>query len=141
MAHLQICIAHINGHEIRDPENPNRIHPDRCEEFGVIMGIMTGAIIPAKEAAKRLGEKFVTVQISRRLPGSVLKAINRKVGFTLLTKFGTQRGGIALGKVIPLGVGAVIAGGMNYQSINQFSKSAINYYSVGGEYAVSGEEI
>lgn len=139
MAHLQLCTAYVYGHDIWDPNDSTRVHADRCEEFGVIMGIMTGTVIPAKEAAKRFGGKFVTVQISRHIPASVLRAINRKVGFTLLTKFGTQRGGIALGKVIPLGVGAAIGGGMNYHAIHQFGKSARKFYGEGGTYAYSDE--
>ena len=100
------------------------------------MGLMTGAILPAKEAAKKFGSKFVTIQISRHLPAGVLRTINRKVGFTLLTKFGTKRGGIALGRVIPLGVGAAIGGAMNYQAVHQFSQSALRFYTEEADYGV-----
>lgn len=133
MAHLQMSIAHLRDYEIRDEIDPSKVHSDRIEEFAVVMGIMTGAIIPAKEAAKKYGSKFATVQISRHLSPSVLRAINKRVGFTLLTKFGTKRGGVALGRVIPLGVGAAIGGGMNYHSMHQFSKSACKFYSSSGD--------
>lgn len=136
MAHLQLCAAYACGKPIRSMTDPDRVHPDRIEEFGVVMGLMTGAILPAKEAAKKFGNKFVTVQISRNLPSSVLRTINRRVGFTLLTKFGTKRGGIALGRVIPLGVGAVIGGAMNYHAIHQFSQSALRFYTEDGEFGV-----
>jgi hypothetical protein len=129
MAHIQLSIAHICGHEIYDSSDRRRIHVDRIEELFVILGIMTGAIIPAKEAAKKLGSKFVTVQISKNLSGRVLRDINKRVGFTLLTKFGVKRGGIALGRIIPLGIGASIGGAMNYASINQFAGSARKFYA------------
>lgn len=128
MAHLQLSIAHVCGHPIHDQTDPSKVHPDRIEEFAIVMGIMTGAIIPAKEAAKKLGSKFATVQISRHISGKLLREINKRVGFTLLTKFGAKRGGIALGKIIPFGIGAAIGGGMNYASIHQFSISARKFY-------------
>lgn len=136
MAHLQLCAAHACGKPIRSEMDPDRVHPDRIEEFGVVMGLMTGAILPAKEAAKKFGSKFVTVQISRNLPAGVLRTINRKVGFTLLTKFGTKRGGIALGRVIPLGVGAAIGGTMNYHAVHQFSQSALRFYTENEAYGM-----
>ncbi|PTA66582.1 hypothetical protein [Deinococcus arcticus] len=136
MAHLQLCTAHLYGQPIRALNEDDKIHPDRLEEFMVVLGIMTGVILPAKEAAKKFGTRFTTVQISRHLPGCVLRAINAKVGFTLLTKFGTKRGGVALGRLIPLGVGAAIGGAMNYQSIHQFGKSAAKFYGGSEEYGV-----
>lgn len=136
MAHLQLCAAHLCGEPIVADGNPDQVHPDRVEEFAVVMGLMTGVIVPVKEAAKKFGGKFATVTISRHLPGSVLRAINRRVGFTLLTKFGTKRGGIALGKLIPLGIGAVIGGGMNYHAVGQFGHHAIRFYFEQGEYAI-----
>lgn len=139
MAHLQLCTAYAHGHKVEHPDNPAHIHPDRLEEFIVVMGIMTGAILPVKEGVKRFGGKLATVQITKRIPGRVLREINRRVGFTLLTKFGTKRGGIALGKVIPLGIGVAIGGGMNYQAIAQFQKVALRFYGEEAVYAMPEE--
>lgn len=128
MAHLQMSIAYLYGCKIYDELDNSKLHEDRIEEFVTVLGIMTGVILPAKEAAKRFGSRFAAFQISRRVSGRVLREINKKIGFTLLTKFGTKRGGIALGRIIPLGIGAGIGGAMNYASISHFSKVASKYY-------------
>ena len=40
-----------------------------------------------------------------------LKKLNLKLGATVFTKYGTKRGGVALGRMLPFGVGAAIGGG------------------------------
>jgi hypothetical protein len=58
----------------------------------------------------------------------VFKRINRKVATTIVAKYGTKRGGIAVGRLIPFGVGALVGGGFNLATMKAFKKSAINYY-------------
>ncbi|MDP7735105.1 hypothetical protein [Mycobacterium paragordonae] len=58
----------------------------------------------------------------RRLPGRVLIGINKKVGYRLLTKFGT-RGSINLVRGIPL-VGGGVGAGVNVVAINRIAKYA-----------------
>lgn len=55
--------------------------------------------------------KFANAMV-KKIPGTVLTKINQKVGFRLLTKFGTK-GVINIGKAIPL-VGGVISGGFDF---------------------------
>lgn len=121
MAYLQLLSAKINGHDV--------YHSDRKDELMVVLGVMTGAVIPAKEAAKRLGTKFAQVQAARKISGKTLQEINKRVGFTLLTKMGTKRGGLALGRLIPLGVGAVIGGAANFATINSFVNACHRFYT------------
>ena len=71
-------------------------------------GLTTGAVIPAREATKRVGSRVFVSQFDKRVPGWWLRILNKKLGTTVFTKFGTKRGAIALGKLIPLGVGVGI---------------------------------
>ena len=48
----------------------------------------------------------------KKIPGKVLTKINQKVGFRLVTKFGTK-GIVNLGKLLP-GVGAAVGGGLDF---------------------------
>ena len=57
-----------------------------------------------------------------------MQTINRRVGTTIFTKYGTKRGGIALGKLIPFGVGALVGGSFNYYTMNGFKKKAVKYF-------------
>lgn len=63
-----------------------------------------------KKAGVVVGEK-VAVTAIKRIPGKAITAINKKVGFRLLTKFG-EKGVINLGKMVPV-VGAAISGGFD----------------------------
>lgn len=49
-----------------------------------------------------------------------------------VTKYGTKRGGIALGRVIPFGVGVVVGGGFNLIIMKGFKRAALKYYSSSG---------
>jgi len=103
------------------------------KEFITVLGIWSGVIIAAKEAVKRVGTKVAVVQFNKNVTGKIIQKINSKVGTTLFTKYGTKRGGIALGKLIPFGVGAAITGTFNYNTMKRFGKSAISYYGDNNE--------
>ena len=64
-----------------------------------------------KQVGIKVGVKFANAMV-KKIPGQVLTKINQKVGFRLLTKFGTK-GVINIGKAIPL-VGGVISGGFDF---------------------------
>lgn len=57
----------------------------------------------------QVGGKVGQSQI-KKIPGEIIKSINKAVGFRLVTKFG-QKGIINLGKVVPLIGGGIDAAG------------------------------
>lgn len=70
-----------------------------------------------KQILKEVGEeagKALTVAMIKRLPGRVLRDINRKVGFRLVSK-GGEKSLITLTKVVPI-VGGVIGGTVDYSA-------------------------
>lgn len=99
-----------------------------------ILGIWCGVIDAGKKATTRVGTKVAVAQFNKHVSGKALNKVNQRVGTTVFTKFGTKRGGIALGKLVPFGVGAAIAGGFNYFTFNRFMKRAIDYYKNDSEY-------
>ncbi|MFD2270883.1 hypothetical protein ACFS07_06490 [Undibacterium arcticum] len=50
------------------------------------------------------------------------------MGTTIVTKYGAKRGGIAVGRLVPFGVGAVVGGGFNWATMKGFKTAAANYY-------------
>jgi hypothetical protein len=58
----------------------------------------------------------------------MLKKINTKLGTTVLTKYGTKRGGVALGRMLPFGVGATVGGGVNLIMTRSFGSVILRYY-------------
>ena len=62
----------------------------------------------------------------KKLPGKVLVAINQKLGFRFITKFG-QKGIINLGKGIPC-VGGILNGGINLAETRHIAKDAVKAF-------------
>ena len=77
----------------------------------------------AGEMGKGLGKK-ATVRIS----AETLRSINRAIGRTILTKYGTKRGVIALGTALPFGIGAAIGGGANYALTRGIARHADSFF-------------
>jgi hypothetical protein len=96
----------------------------------ICMGLWTNALTLTKSGLVKLGTKVVEANFKKKFSGAILAAINRKVGTTILTKYGTKRGGVAVGKLIPFGVGVVVGGGFNYLTMKNFASSTRSYYSL-----------
>lgn len=96
----------------------------------ICMGLWTNAVILTKGGLVKLGTKALEANFKKRFPADILKAINKKVGTTILTKYGSKRGGVALGKLIPFGIGVLIGGGFSYLTMKNFGNSARKYFSL-----------
>ncbi|WP_328719905.1 hypothetical protein OHT52_10690 [Streptomyces sp. NBC_00247] len=62
--------------------------------------------------AERTGQHWGR-QVVARVPVETLRQINKALGRHFITKYGTKRGIIVLGRVASFGMGAVIGGGAN----------------------------
>ncbi len=92
------AIASMRGYNLNDDQVKTLV-------FVSLTGTAASDIL--KQAGINIGTKMSTVLI-KKMPFEVIKQINKKVGFRLVTKFG-KTGVINLGKCIPL-VGGVIGG-------------------------------
>ena len=118
---LRMCcaIAKMGGYDI---------HSDQVQTL--IYACLTGSA--ATEILKSSGIKFANkfgVAMVNKIPGKTLTAINRKVGFRLMTKFG-ETGIINLGKVVPV-VGGFVGGGIDVASTRIIGKNAYNIFVKG----------
>lgn len=105
-------IAHMRGYDLKD---------DQVKTF--VFVCLTGQA--AADILKQTGVKVSTAiakQAINKIPGEVIKAINKKVGTRLLTKFG-EKGIINLGKAVPL-VGGIIGGTVDGIGTNTIGKTA-----------------
>ncbi len=99
------------------------------QEFVKVLGLWCGALKSAEEATKRVGTKIAIAQF-KKVPSEIFKKINKKVGTTIVTKYGTKRGGIAIGKLVPFGVGAIVGGSFNLATMKTFKKKSIKFFSL-----------
>ncbi len=97
------AIAHMGGFDLRD---------DRVKSLVYLCMAGNGAKDILKDIGIVIGQKF-TAQMIKNISSKTVTAINQKVGFRLLTKFG-EKGAINLGKAIPL-VGGLI--GATFDSV------------------------
>lgn len=117
------CAAYMAGYDV---------HTDQVQTlvYACLAGVSVMEV--AKKAGIKIGQKGLENLIDK-IPGKVLIAINQKVGFRMLTKFG-ETGAINLGKAIPV-VGGVIGGGFDFidtkfignRAYNQFIKGDFDY--------------
>ena len=72
---------------------------------------------------------MVAVGPDRRLPIGAIQLANRVMSKALFRKYGARRGMAALGRMIPLGIGAVIGATANYAAIRALSRNADEFFS------------
>lgn len=118
MAGMTIGIGLVYGRDVEASLN---------QDFVRVLGLWCGVLELSKKASVRVAQKVAVAQF-KRMPAEVFKRINRRVGTTIVTKYGTKRGGVAIGKLIPFGVGALVGGGFNLITMKAFKASAISYY-------------
>lgn len=111
-ARLAAAIATLRGHDIRSEEV-------RSVVLLTLLG-STGASV-VSETGVKLGTKGAFAAL-KRFPGWVLIEINKKVGFRLITKFGTK-GVINLGRLVP-----VLGGGLS-ASVNIATMRMVGRYA------------
>lgn len=95
------CIAYMAGYDVKSDQVQTLV-------YACLAGISVGEVL--KQVGVKVGEK-IAVGAVKKIPGAVLAKINQRVGFRLLTKFGSK-GVINIGKSVPV-IGGVITGGMD----------------------------
>ena len=96
------AIAQLQGHDLEHPAVRSQI-------LLTLLGDQAAEVL--RQVGVKAGQRFVRSQL-HRLPVASLQAINRAVGFQLVSRFG-ERGLLRLDRSIPL-VGGVIGGGLDY---------------------------
>lgn len=95
------CLAQMGGFDTSNDQVQTLV-------YACLAGISIDQVI--KQFGIQFGVKVTTAMV-KKIPGTVLTKINQKVGFRLVTKFGSK-GLINIGKAVPI-VGGVISGGFD----------------------------
>ncbi len=106
------AIAYIGGYDLKD---------DRVKTMIYVCLAGNGAKDILKDIGIVLGRK-ITTEVIKSISEKTILSINKKIGFTLVTKFG-GKGFIHLGKIVPI-VGGVIGGTVDVVSTNIMGKVA-----------------
>jgi hypothetical protein len=96
-ARMVASIAHLRGWDVRDPATANLI---------LLLVAGESATAAVRTVGVKVGQELTKSAI-KKLPIEVIRAVNKKVGFMLLAKYGTKRSAITLVKAVPFVGGAV----------------------------------
>lgn len=110
------CTAYMAGYELNSDQTQTFV-------YACLAGVAVNQIV--KKVGIKIGEK-VFKNIIKKIPKEVIFAINKKVGFRLLTKAG-EKGAVNLGKLVP-GVGAVIGGGFDFLETKIIANRAYKWF-------------
>lgn len=106
-------IAKMGGFDIRSDQVQTMVY-----------ACLTGSAITdvIKQTGIKIGEK-ITEGAIRKIPGKVLTSINQKVGFRMITKFGSK-GAVNLVELVPI-AGGLIGGTIDVASTKVIAENAI----------------
>ncbi|MEU4764427.1 EcsC family protein [Actinosynnema sp. NPDC023794] len=97
--HLIASIAAVHGHDLDSDEVQTAI-------LVCLLGNAGTELL--KKAGIKVGSRL-TMNLIERIPAQLIREVNKRVGFTLLAKYGTSKATVTLAKGVPL-VGGVIGG-------------------------------
>ena len=113
------CLAYMGGYDTNSDQVQTLV-------YACLAGISLDTVV--KQIGIKVGVK-VANNLVKKIPGKVLTKINQKVGFRLLTKFGSK-GIINIGKGVPI-LGAVIGGAFDFIETKAIAKRAYKMFLLG----------
>lgn len=119
------CLAYMGGYDTDSDQVQTLV-------YACLAGISVDQLL--KNIGVQLGTKLTTTMV-KKIPGTVLTRINQKVGFRLLTKFGSK-GLVNIGKAVPV-VGGVISGGLDFAETKVIADRAYKMFIKGDLRAMS----
>lgn len=97
---------------------------ESAEKFASLLGEVAEA-----EAADGLGQRAAGVVGGDALTLDALRRINTDLAGQVVAKYGTRRSALAIGKLLPFGVGAVVGGTANYSFVRMVGNQARKFFS------------
>lgn len=118
---LILTIAAIHG----------RPDPTIEERRAWVLAVLLYGSSARDEFARTLNEVSVGVAptVGRQIPVTTLQAANRTMSRLFVRRYGTKRGIVALGRLLPIGIGAAIGGSANYLTIRTLARHADQFFA------------
>ena len=128
---LIMAIGAANGHtEATDEERRAWVlavlafGEESAEKFASLMGE-----VATSEAADGLGQRAAGVVGGDALTLDALRRINTDLAGQVVAKYGARRSVLAIGKLLPFGVGAVVGGTANYGFVRMVGNQARKFFA------------
>lgn len=117
-ARLAAAIAYLRGFDPMDPH---------VQTVVTMVAIGSSAQQVVKSVGLKVGEK-VAMKAIAKIPIAVIRQINKKVGFMLLAKYGTQRSVVTLAKGVPL-LGGFVGGAVDATMTGLIGRTASTMFA------------
>ncbi len=128
---LIMAIGAANGHtEATDEERRAWVlavlafGEDSAEKFATLLGE-----VKAAEMAEGLSQRTAGVVTGDALTLDALRRINTDLAGQVVAKYGARRSALAIGKLLPFGVGAVVGGTANYGFVRMVGNQARKFFT------------
>lgn len=118
---LILTIAAIHG----------RPDPTVDERRAWVLAVLLYGSSARDEFARTLNEASTGVvpAVGRQVPVTTLQTANRLMSRVFVRRYGTKRGLVALGRLLPIGIGAAIGGTANYLTIRTLARHADQFFA------------
>lgn len=98
---------------------------EAAEQFA---GLLTEIDVSTAIGGERLTARLASMAGSDAATLDALRRINTSLATTVISKYGSRRSLLAVGKLLPFGVGAVVGGSANYTMIRVVSTQARRFF-------------
>ncbi len=118
---LVLTIAALHGHRDATVE----------ERRLWVLSILTygdGATSMVTKLASELGGGLGG-SAGRSVPAETVRQLNKAIGVAIVTRYGTRRGALAVGRAIPFGVGAALGYGLNSYMVKATARHADAFFA------------
>lgn len=99
-----------------------------------VLSILTYGDGAASKVARLAGDVGITAgmtvgpQASQRIPAETIRQLNNRLGCMILSRYGTRRGALAIGRLVPFGIGAALGYGLNAYVVKSTARHAHRYF-------------
>ncbi|MFV0526943.1 MAG: hypothetical protein ACK5RL_20870 [Acidimicrobiales bacterium] len=135
---LIMTIGAVNGQTAATPEE-RRAWVLSVLAFGEQAADQAGLLLDGATASSRGGERvaglLAGVAGGDAAALDTLRRLNATMASRVVTRFGTRRGMLGLGRLVPYGVGAAVGGGVNWMMVRAISRQASKLFA---DYRLAG---
>jgi hypothetical protein len=116
---LILGVSHLRGRDVRDVAS-------RRLDALLVLGLEAGAVTMKGHV---ISADSITIDLASAedLPDEVVQRITRKVADQIILKVARHRARFMLGRLIPFGVGAAVAGIDDFKTVGSVGRAAIAY--------------
>ena len=120
LADLIMTIAVIHGHDDATVD-------ERRAWVLAVLAFGGGAAAGLEEAARHVGGSLGKRRLGA-VSGATLRSLNRRLTTGLLSRYGSRRGAMVLGSLLPFGIGAAIGAGGNAYGVDAVARNADRFF-------------